>query len=136
MRCEFQIKNPVKGYINSGVLLFNVSELNQQNCLPCLLALLKKDAYNMISDVLNSVCNGKILYLDNTWNAQWHVLFNKEASSASQCELRKLWNRPKILHFIVIRPNLVPEKKLGKPCAKVRPQTAFYEELMLAGVIK
>ena len=132
LKCELQIKNP-KGYINSGVLLFNVSELNQQNCLPLFISLAQKGCVQHDQDVLNSVCNGKILYLDNTWNAQWHVLFNKEASSASQCDLRKTMEQAKILHFIVIRPNLVPEKKLGKPWLKCARKTAFYEELMLAG---
>ena len=132
LKLELQIKSP-KEYINSGVLLFNVTELNQQNCLPLFISLAQKGCVQHDQDVLNSVCNGKILYLDSIWNAQWHVLFNKEASSLCQCDLEKIMEQAKILHFIVIRPNLVPEKKLGKPWLKCARKTAFYEELMLAG---
>ena len=132
LKCELQIKSP-KGYVNSGVLLFNVSELNRQNCLPSFISLAQKGCVQHDQDVLNSVCNGKILYLDNAWNAQWHVLFNKEASSLKQDELEKIMEQAKILHFILIRPNLVPEKKLGKAWLKCARKTAFYEELMSAG---
>ena len=59
-------------YINSGVLLMNLKEMREKEFSKKFLTLLNKYHFDCIApdqDYLNAMCNGKILYLDENWDA-------------------------------------------------------------------
>lgn len=63
---------PAKQYLNSGVLLMNFSQLRKDQFTRHFLNLLQRYHVDCIApdqDYLNVMCNGRITYLDEKWNA-------------------------------------------------------------------
>lgn len=61
-----------KEYINSGVLLMNLKLMREKCFSTEFLKLLNKFHFDVVApdqDYLNAMCNGKILYLDECWDA-------------------------------------------------------------------
>ncbi len=59
-------------YINSGVLLMNLKEMRTTNFCNKFLTLLDKYHFDCVApdqDYINAMCNGKILYLNQCWDA-------------------------------------------------------------------
>lgn len=59
-------------YVNSGVLLMNLKELRNKKFTKHFLNLLNKYHFDTVApdqDYLNVICNGKILYLGDEWDA-------------------------------------------------------------------
>lgn len=59
-------------YVNSGVLLMNLKKMREAQFSKKFLDLLNKYHFDSIApdqDYLNAMCNGKILYLDESWDA-------------------------------------------------------------------
>ena len=59
-------------YVNSGVLLMNLKEMREKEFSKRFLELLNKYHFDCIApdqDYLNAICNGKISYLDEVWDA-------------------------------------------------------------------
>jgi len=59
-------------YINSGVLLMNLKKMRENDLEGHFLSLLNTYHFDSIApdqDYLNAMCNGKILYLDERWDA-------------------------------------------------------------------
>lgn len=58
-------------YINSGVLLMNLKMMREKRFTNKFLTLLEKYHFDTVApdqDYINAMCNGKILYLDRTWD--------------------------------------------------------------------
>lgn len=61
-----------KEYINSGVLLMNLDMMRKVSFSKHFINLLNEYHFDTVApdqDYVNAMCNGKILYLDNTWDA-------------------------------------------------------------------
>jgi Lipopolysaccharide biosynthesis proteins, LPS:glycosyltransferases len=129
MRKILLIPDPAK-YINSGVLVLNVTGMRNEDCLQRFRELAQKGCVQHDQDVLNSVCRGRIKYLDDGWNAQWHVLFNTTAGSMPASEVEAVLGRAKIIHYIVIRPHLAPNKPFGAPWLECARKTPYYDVLL------
>lgn len=59
-------------YINSGILLMNLKEMRLKNFEGHFLSLLNKYRFDTVApdqDYINAMCNGKIFYIDQKWNA-------------------------------------------------------------------
>ena len=59
-------------YINSGVLLMNLKKMRDRDFEQHFLRLLNEYHFDTIApdqDYINAICNGKILYLDPSWDA-------------------------------------------------------------------
>ena len=59
-------------YINSGILLMNLKELRLKHFEGHFLSLLNKYRFDTVApdqDYINAMCNGKIFYIDQKWNA-------------------------------------------------------------------
>lgn len=59
-------------YINSGVLLMNLKKMNERDLEGHFLDLLNTYHFDSIApdqDYINAMCNGKIYYLDESWDA-------------------------------------------------------------------
>lgn len=62
---------PKEEYINSGVLLLNMKALREEKLEDHFLDLLSEYHFDAIApdqDYLNAICNGRIYYLDGTWD--------------------------------------------------------------------
>lgn len=56
-------------YFNSGVLIWNVKQWNQQIKLDDIIELATSESWMFVDqDVLNKVCNGKVYFLSQKWN--------------------------------------------------------------------
>ena len=78
-----------RDYINSGVLLLNMKELRNKKLSDKFLYLLNKYHFENVDPdqaYINFLCNGKIKYLDNAWDAMPNL------------EKNKLEN-PKLIHY-------------------------------------
>ena len=76
-------------YINSGVLLMNLKELREKKFTKHFLNLLNKYHFDTVApdqDYLNVICNGKILYLGDEWDAM-------------PTENGKELENPKLIHY-------------------------------------
>ena len=64
---------PVREYINSGVLLMNLKQFREERVEERFTELLYKYNFDTVApdqDYLNFLCNGRIHYLDLSWNKQ------------------------------------------------------------------
>lgn len=76
-------------YINSGVLLMNLKEMRECNFEEHFLTLLNTYHFDSIApdqDYINAICNGRIYYLDEAWDA----MPNNE---------KKPLEKPKLIHY-------------------------------------
>ena len=76
-------------YVNSGVLLMNLKELRKKKFTKHFLNLLNKYHFDTVApdqDYLNVICNGKILYLGDEWDAM-------------PTENGKELENPKLIHY-------------------------------------
>lgn len=76
-------------YVNSGVLLMNLKEMRKRKFTKHFLTLLNTYHFDSVApdqDYLNAMCNGKILYLDETWDAM-------------PAEGTKELENPKLIHY-------------------------------------
>jgi len=76
-------------YINSGVLLMNLKQLREEKFTQRFLDLLNKYHFDSVApdqDYLNAMCNGRIMYLNESWDA----MPNNE---------RKIINEPNLIHY-------------------------------------
>lgn len=76
-------------YINSGVLLMNLREMRECNFEEHFLTLLNTYHFDSIApdqDYINAICNGRIYYLDEAWDA----MPNNE---------KKPLEKPKLIHY-------------------------------------
>lgn len=76
-------------YINSGVLLMNLKELRKEKFSEKFLTLLNKYHFDTIApdqDYLNAMCNGRILYINEEWDAM-------------PTEGKKPLKSPKLIHY-------------------------------------
>ncbi len=76
-------------YINSGVLLMNLKAMREKKFSNRFLTLLNKYHFDCVApdqDYLNAMCNGKILYIDNTWDAM-------------PTEGKEPLSNPKLIHY-------------------------------------
>lgn len=65
---DLGLKNPY-GYVNAGVLVMNLVEFRKQYSAEHILDVISRKEYlYMDQDILNILCEGKITYLDMSWN--------------------------------------------------------------------
>ena len=91
-----------KKYFNSGVLLINLKKFRDDAIMEQCVSLASK--LNNLKfpdqDILNIVLNGKVKFLDVSWNYQW--LFNTlniELPEYCRDEYEKAAHKPNIIHF-------------------------------------
>ena len=69
-------------YFNSGVLVLNVSqwklEKTPEKCFAALKEIPPQLLWYPDQDILNIVCQGRVLYLDEAWNYYWHMIYGKK----------------------------------------------------------
>lgn len=121
----------LSGYFNSGVIVFNIKKINEQHTLKDFINVAQKNnKYFHDQNVLNSVFNGNIKYLDATWNCQ----INSGKDFISEITLTSL-QKINIIHFCSkFKPWLfnIPYANIWWKYAKASP----YYEMILSDYLK
>lgn len=108
-RYEQIIKNGLKvpdKYFNSGVILFNIKNINIEEYLSALREVLEKPLEFYDQDALNIIFQNKALYLDMKYNLQicflgWKSEMEKlDVNPQFKNQLLSASKNPKIIHFI------------------------------------
>ncbi|MCC8067516.1 MAG: glycosyltransferase family 8 protein [Clostridiales bacterium] len=89
---ENAVGTPIDRYINSGILLMNLKKMRQTDFCGHFLRLLHTFHFDCIApdqDYINAMCSGKIVYLDETWDAM------PPEGGAGVLELEK----PNLIHY-------------------------------------
>ena len=88
-------------YCNSGVLVMNLQKMRQANTEAVFIKTVKDNLERLCwpdQDVINIVLEGKIKYLDLSWNFQYYL--NKSPYDFKEKEFKKAKSNPNIVHFI------------------------------------
>ena len=108
-------------YVNSGVLLMNLKGLREKQFSKRFLELLNKYHFDNVApdqDYLNAMCNGKIHYLDEKWDAM-------------PTPGRKEIENPKLIHYNLFqKPWCYDNIQYEDFFWKYAKKTSYYEELV------
>lgn len=133
---------PLEEYYNSGVLVINCNKWIENNlknkCIECLRSYDKLACPDQ--DVLNVVCKGKILQLEDKWNFQWHHQFPDARTGTFTLDYGTRYEKlmrsiPNIIHYTSwIKPWNSPERVYSEHFWKYCRQTFFYESIIFMNV--
>lgn len=133
-------------YIQTGVLLFNIEELNKSDYFNNCLDFIRKNVktYFFVQDVINYVCKNKIFRFSIKWNVDWHSTFILHKHQLSKLLPKKYYEEymearedAYILHFTGIwKPWSQPEKQIADVFWKYARCTPFYETILFAELNK
>lgn len=118
-------------YINSGILLMNVSKLRLINAYDEWLKLSKQDIFAYPDqDILNKTCDGKILYLPMRYNYMPGAggRFEKPVADGiyTMSDYQDAVRNPAIIHYILRQPWKNRENLVGDLWWKYAYMTPFY----------
>lgn len=112
---------PVKQYINSGVLLLNLKLLREKEFSKKFLKLLDTYHFDSIApdqDYINVMCNGKIHYLDGSWDVM---------PARNKPELKN----PKLIHYNLFdKPWCYDNIQYEEYFWNYAKKTSFYEPIL------
>lgn len=129
---------PLEEYFNSGVLVMNCQKWIENNiknkCVQCL------KSYDKLAcpdqDVLNVVCRGKIVRLDDRWNYQWHHSFPDARTGKLTLDYQARFDKlsgsvPYIIHFTSwVKPWNSPDRFFAEYFWRYCRNTSFYEAVL------
>ena len=102
---DIKLKN-IYNYFQSGVLLFDIKKCINFNLEEKFLEKLNeiKEPVNIEQDILNSICQENINFLDLSWNVEWilGIYYNNLEDMLPvkiYNEYIKAYNNPKIIHY-------------------------------------
>lgn len=132
--------NPVD-YIQAGVLLMNISLLNNFNFTEkCILKLKEiKTPWFIDQDIINIICNGKILYLDICWNYGLHIKNVEEYKEIPTRLYKNIINQRnsiKILHMTGPKCDAYPHNEFSEIFWKNARYSPFYEILLFDNILR
>lgn len=108
-------------YVNSGVLLMNLRKMREKQFSKRFLDLLNKYHFDSVApdqDYLNAICNGKILYLDSSWDAM-------------PTEGSKEIENPNIIHYNLFQKPWCYDNIQYADCFwNYAKQTEYYDEIV------
>ena len=108
-------------YINSGVLLMNLKEMREKEFSKRFLDLLNKYHFDCIApdqDYLNAMCNGRILYLDECWDAM-------------PTEGKEPLSNPKLIHYNLFqKPWCYDNIQYEEYFWKYAKKSKYYEQIV------
>ena len=133
---RLKLKNPLT-YFQAGVILFNEKEMRKAHSLDEWLDFATERYKYSDQDVLNKYCQGKVKYLDMSWNFifdHWHqrvkevVAFAPDYIQKEYAEARK---HPCIIHYAgAMKPWFSPKEEFARDFWLTARKTPFYEELI------
>lgn len=128
-------------YFNSGVIVMNLNKFRHDFTSEYIIKLAENEDYIFPDqDVLNILCENKVLYLDERWN----TLINHKSRDNSRLEVarlapHKIYNNylkarkdPWIIHFAGYqKPWKYRQCDMSEYFWRLARETSFYEQLML-----
>lgn len=131
------LKN-VYDYFNAGVMIFNVEEMRKHVTTEDLFKIATERVYTLQDqDVLNKICNGKVLFLEDNWNfmANRNLEFNQlMAFSSPKFASDRFLNakaNPYIIHYAGhTQPMYVKDTNYSDLYWKYARNSLFYEEIL------
>ena len=126
----------VTEYVNSGVLIFNISQFHQHKVEEaCVEAALGNRFRHQDQDTLNYVCRGHIFLLDLGWN----VLPPRVSRNNLPPEILKLWQekakRPSLVHFVGEKPWANPTTEYASLWWELARRSPLYEEVFHTNLV-
>ena len=84
-------------------------------------------------DILNIICRGRILYLDEAWNHTWHMIYGEEERvKLYRDRVNKIGENFYVLHFAdKKKPWACPELALSRYFWSYARNSLFYEIILL-----
>ena len=129
-------------YINAGVLLCNIREWEKYEVGKQLVQTaqeIPEGGWKFLDqDVLNRVCYGHILFLDQAWDT--YPLDNEVGDNdPTDAETwRKAYGKPKIIHYVIgaglFKPWINPGTPLGQRWWSYARKLPYYEELLYTNI--
>lgn len=125
-------------YFQAGVIVYNIKRLIQNNTLIKLLGKLKEvqSPRFVDQDILNSVLQNNIKFLDSKWNFQWYIEihdpeFHNIIPRKYYNEYKKGKSNPSIIHFNgSLKPWHDPDVEYAKDFWKYAKASPFYESIL------
>ncbi len=124
-------------YVNSGVLVFNIEKWNQNTTTTKCFEMIRTTPAQKLAfpdqDVLNTVCRGRIDYLDYAWNFNWGMLFySPKELEMYRTVVDDVSERFRIIHYATHKKpwshRRLPYADLFWDAAE---KTPFYKEILI-----
>lgn len=133
---ELGLKDPY-GYFQAGVLLLNLTEFRALHTVDEWLTLASEPHRYADQDVLNQCCQGRVQYLDMSWNVLMDCARKRisEVIEYAPVPLYQAYmqsrNNPKIVHFAGFKkPWQYPDEDFSEIFWEYARKTPFYEILI------
>lgn len=136
IKTKFRMKDPYQ-YFQAGVLLFNEKEMRKAYSLDQWLTFASKPYLYNDQDVLNLYCEGKVIFLNMSWNTVTDcdhyrishvVVYAPDSVQKEYAEARK---HPYIVHYAgYMKPWYRPSEDFAKLFWTTARETPYYEELV------
>ena len=133
---KLQLKNPAN-YFQAGVILFNEEEMRKSHSIQEWLGYAETPYRYNDQDVLNLYCEGRVKFLDMSWNLITDMEFKRfsnvisYASATVQNQYEKAHQNPAIIHYAgCIKPWNRPEDDLARYFWKELRKTPYYETVL------
>ena len=141
VQTKLQLKNPAN-YFQAGVILFNEEEMRKSHSIQEWLGYAETPYRYNDQDVLNLYCEGRVKFLDMSWNLITDMEFKRfsnvisYASATIQNQYEKAHQNPAIIHYAgCIKPWNRPEDDLARYFWKELRKTPYYE-IVLANLCR
>ncbi len=120
---EQSVGIPIESYINSGVLLMDLKMMRDLHFSEHFLDLMNTYHFNSIApdqDYINAMCYGKVLFLDESWDAMPPVGGG-----------RPLLENPNLIHYnIFFKPWLYDDIPYEKYFWDIAKESPFYNDIL------
>ena len=137
MDTEMKLKDPYQ-YFQAGTLVMNLQEFRKTYTTKEILDIAVSKKWQLLDqDILNVICEGKVKYLDMSWNVMYDyagVRLNQIVRLAPKwlydmyIEARK---HPKIIHYAgPEKPWLCPECDFADEYWSYAKETTYYEKML------
>lgn len=131
------LKDPFR-YFQAGVLLFNVTEMRKRVSAEQLLDMAATGIYKYSDqDILNIICEGRVKYLDMSWNVINDCDGRRISEVASRApaslfeQYMESRNHPYIIHYAGIqKPWKKASEDYGWQFWKIARTTPYYEQIL------
>lgn len=132
-----KIRN-IKNYFNAGVLVFNVKQMIEENCIEVFFKTLDRIVNPVLvdQDILNVVCENRVKFLDLKWNVLYQLpIWDQNWKNVLPCSLLNEYiesrKNPYIIHYAgEIKPWNDPSNELALFFWQHARKTIFYERII------
>jgi lipopolysaccharide biosynthesis glycosyltransferase len=124
----------VNGYFNSGVLLMNLAQFRRERLADRMIGFaLRHECMFVDQDVLNSICQGRVLYFDARWNSICDGVskpYPQFAPTETYRDYIASVTNPGIIHYAWTKPWLDISAHESEAWWTTARETPWYEQLL------